>query len=142
MTFEKTPTKKIWSSGTFEHHTLRKRVKYCRGKCHILCCRIYILLGNLFAENIPRFSLMHSIRDILGDDWNSTETTNSCNDYNKLWTKAQDCTGLRHIPNNNIFNCFKVIEVIAYQLIKRPLVKCGIMEFRYWIPEVSLNSRE
>ena len=35
-----------------------------------------------------------------------------------MWTKAQDCGGLRHVSNDT-FDCFKAIEVITYQLIER-----------------------
>ena len=138
MTVEKISTKKIWSSGTSEHHTSRKRVKYCGEKCHILCCRTYLSIRKFICREDSKLFIDAFYMGHTREEWNSAEATNSCNDYNKLWTKAQNCAGLQHMLNNNIFNCFKIIEVIAYQLIKSPLVKCGIMEFRYWIPEVPL----
>ena len=46
--------------------------------------------------------------EMLGEDCNSIEATSSYYDYVKVWTRTQDCGGLKHVSGDT-FNCFKAI---------------------------------
>ena len=65
---------------------------------------------------------------MLGEDCNSIEAILSYNDYVKVWTRTQDCGGLKHVSSDT-FNCFKAIEVFTCSLIERGYEKqCVITE--------------
>lgn len=85
------------------------------------------------GENSKVF--VDALWDMLGEDCNSVEATSSYNDYVKLWTKAQDRGGLRHVSNDT-FNCFKAIEVVTYQLIERGYEKEYVTSEAYSNPNI------
>ena len=60
--------------------------------------------------------------DMLGEDHASTESHSTYMDYIKVWTKTNDRGGLMHVSLDT-FRCFKAIEIVTYDLIKKGCTK-------------------
>lgn len=63
---------------------------------------------------------------MLGDDCCGIDATALYYDYVKVWMRRQDRGSLKHVSNDT-FNCFKVLEVVTYPLIKRGCEKQQVM---------------
>ena len=87
---------------------------------------IYYVAGYIVRRLIWKYEksgkdskvFVNALWDMLGEDCSSVEAVSTYNDYIKVWTKAQDRGGLRHVSNDT-FNCFKAIEFVTYQLIEK-----------------------
>ena len=63
---------------------------------------------------------------MLGEDPVSIEAHSTYMDYVKVWTKTNDRGGLMHVLLDT-FRCFKAVEMVTYDLIKKGCTKEEVM---------------
>lgn len=96
---------------------------------------IYYAAGYTIHKLIRKYGQMDSrkskefvdiLYNMLGEDPISIEAHSTYMDYVKVWTKANDRGGLTHVSLDT-FHCFKVIEMVTYDLIKNGSTKEEVM---------------
>ena len=92
---------------------------------------IYYAAGYVIHKLIRKYNQMdsrkskefvHTLNDMLGEDPVSIEAHSTYMDYVTVWTKINDRGGLMHVSLNT-FHCFKAIEMVTYDLIKKGSTK-------------------
>ena len=92
---------------------------------------IYYAAGYVIHKLIRKYNQMdsrkskefvHTLNDMPGEDPVSIEAHSTYMDYVTVWTKINDRGGLMHVSLNT-FHCFKAIEMVTYDLIKKGSTK-------------------
>ena len=96
---------------------------------------IYYAAGYTIHKLIRKYSQMDNckskefvdaLNDMLGEDPVSIEAHSTYMDYVKVWTTTNDRGGLMHVSLDT-FRCFRAIEMVTYDLIKKGCTKEEVM---------------
>ena len=77
-------------------------------------------------DNCKSKEFVDALNDMLGKDPVSIEAYSTYMNYVKVWTKTNDCWGPMQVSLDT-FCCFKVIETISYDIIKKGSRKEEVM---------------
>ena len=77
-------------------------------------------------DNCKSKEFVDALNDMLGEDPGSIEAHSTYMDYVKVWTTTNDRGGLMHVSLDT-FRCFRAIEMVTYDLIKKGCTKEEVM---------------
>lgn len=81
------------------------------------------LLQHYKSKNGENADIMvKALLNLLGDDHSNIEPYNSYLAYVKVWTETTNCGGLKHVSEDT-FRCFKALELITYEFLKKGATK-------------------
>lgn len=85
------------------------------------------LLQRYRSDNRDNADIMvKALLNMLGDDHSNIEPFSSYLAYVKLWTETTDRGGLKHVSEDT-YRCFKALELITYELLKKGVTKTEVI---------------